>query len=101
MSVGVADDCDKALKRLIPALENRDSLYEPALNDFIAEGSYILTMQTRDGRTAKVIFAPGEESLKDIECMIGTEDFGDIAVRKLQQVRLVGKGGCRMLSNAL
>ena len=100
MSIGVNDDCNKALKRLIPALKNRDSLYVSVSNDSIVEGSYILTMLIRDGRTATVIFAPGEESLEDIKYMLGADDLNGIEIRKLNQVRLVGEG-CRMLSSVL
>lgn len=94
------DGCTRALKRLIPTIVSQESLYVAASNDTIVEGSYVLTMPTKDGRSAQVIFAPGEESLEDIKYMLG--DVEDIEIRTLQRVRLIGKGeGCRLLSKAI
>lgn len=90
--------------RLIPSLKNRKSLFAPASDDAdaIVEGSYILTMPTTNGRTAKVIFSPGDESLQDIKYMLGSDNIHDVQVRKLQQVRLIGKGkGCQFISMVL
>jgi hypothetical protein len=104
MAVGVHGDCNRALMRLIPTLKSRDSLFAPTADDTdtIVDGSYILTMPTTNGRTAKVIFSPGDESLQDIKYMLGSKDLLDVEIRKLQQVRLIGKGqGCRFLSIVL
>jgi hypothetical protein len=101
MAAEVRDNCNKTLMRFIPALKSRESLYGLTADDSdtIVEGSYILTMPTANGRTAMVIFPPGDESLQDIKCMLGLEEIADVEVRKLQQVRLIGKGqGCRFLS---
>jgi len=102
-SDGVNEDCSKVLKRLIPVLENQESLYATASNDYIAEGSYIVSMPISNGQTAQAIFAPGEESLEHIKSMLdSTEDHEDIEIRQLQQVRLIGKGkGCRLFSKSL
>ena len=95
------ENCSKVLKRLIPILKSKDSLFATTSNDDrIVEGSYILTMPTENGRSAQVIFAPGEESLSDIKYMLGTEDFDNVQVRRLEQVRLIGNG-CRFLSKTL
>jgi hypothetical protein len=101
MAGAIQGDSSRALMRLIPSLKNRESLFAPTSDDTdtIVEGSYILTMPTANGRTAMVIFPPGDESLQDIKCMLGSEEIADVEVRKLQQVRLIGKGqGCRFLS---
>lgn len=100
--IAVNENCNKVLKRLVPDLNSKDSLFGAVLNDTIVEGSYILTMPTENGRTAHVIFAPGEESLKDIKYMLGKGDIDDVEIRKLEHVRLIGKGeGCRLLSKVL
>lgn len=101
-SAAVNDVCRKLLQRLIPDLEDQDSLYMGASDDCIVAGSYIVTMPTVEGGKAQVIFAPGEESLNDIKCMLGDNDMNDVEIRKLQQVRLTDKGeGCRLLSKSL
>lgn len=102
--MAVHGDSSQALMRLIPSLKSRESLFAPTADDTdtIVEGSYILTMPTANGRTAKVIFSPGDESLQDIECMLGSDNLDDVQVRKLQRVQLIGKGqGCRFLSTLL
>jgi hypothetical protein len=104
MTVGVHDNCNKTLMQLIPALKSRERLVALTADDSdtIVEGSYILTMPTANGRTAKVIFPPGDESLQDIKHMLGSEEIADVEVRKLQHVRLTGKGqGCRFVSMVL
>jgi hypothetical protein len=57
-------------------------------------------MPTEDGRTAKIVFASGEESLSDIKYMLGKDDFDGVQVRQLDQVRLMGNG-CRFQSKVL
>lgn len=102
MSTKVSDECNKALLSLIPARKNCDSLYAAGPNDEIVQGSYILTLPTTNGRTAKVIFAPGNDSLQDIKNMLGADDMDNIEIRKLQKVRLVGNGqGCLLVSTVL
>jgi hypothetical protein len=106
MAVGVHNNCNKTLVQLIPALNSsRESLYPLTADDSdtIVEGSYILMMPTTNGRTAMVVVSPpGDESLQDIKYMLGSEEIADVEVRKLQQVRLIGKGqGCRFLSTVL
>jgi hypothetical protein len=104
MAVGVHNNCNKTLVQLILALKSRESLYPLTADDsdMIVEGSYILMMLTTNGRTATVVFPPGDESLQDIKYMLGSEEIADVEVRKLQQVRLIGKGqGCRFLSTVL
>ena len=104
MTTAVHENCTKTLMQLIPAVKSRDSLYALSADDSdtVVEGSYILTMPTTNGRTATVIFPPGNESLQDIKYMLGLEEIADVEVRKLQQVRLIGKGqGCRFLSTVV
>jgi hypothetical protein len=99
-SIAVNESCSKILKRLIPSLKSKESLFATTSHDCILEGSYILTMPTEDGRTAKIVFAPGEESLSDIKYMLGKDDFDGVQVRQLEQVRLMGNG-CRFQSKVL
>jgi hypothetical protein len=96
-SIAVNESCTKILKRLIPSLKSKESLFATTSHDCILEGSYILTMPTEDGRTAKIVFASGEESLSDIKYMLGKDDFDGVQVRQLDQVRLMGNG-CRFQS---
>jgi hypothetical protein len=99
----VNENCNKILKRLIPGLKSKESLFVTTSNDTsIVAGSYILTMPTTNGRTAQVIFAPGEGSLDDIKYMLEASNIDDMEVRTLERVRLIGKGeGCRFLSKKM
>jgi hypothetical protein len=68
--------CGQSLSQFIPPA--KDGALPAAKSMTLAAGSYVMSMSTREGRSAVVIFPPGDESLEDIHFMLGT-DGGDEA----------------------
>jgi hypothetical protein len=68
----------------------------------VAAGSFVVSMPTQHGRSAIVIFPPGEDSLSDIRHMMGSDgDDQDSAellpdIRTLRQVSSLPDGGCNL-----
>lgn len=101
-SIAVNESCNEVLKRLIPDLESKESLFASTSNGTVVEGSYILTMPTANGRSAQVIFAPGEESLEGIKYMLGKDNTNNVEIRKLERFQLIDRGqSCRFLSRVV
>ena len=62
----------------------------------------MLKMPSRNGRTATVIFPPGNESIEDIKYMLDCGDVANVDIQVVQQVRLAGTGqGCQLFSTAM
>ncbi len=61
----------------------------------IAPGSYVLEMPTQDDRTATVIFPPGEQSLQDIQYMLGSET--QIPTQTLKRAVVTSNGAFKLL----
>jgi hypothetical protein len=68
----------------------------------VATGSFVMSMPTQHGRRAIVIFPPGEDSLSDIQHMMGTngDDQGSDErwpdIQTLRHVSALPDGGCKM-----
>jgi hypothetical protein len=70
----------------------------PASGSFtIPPGSYFMTMPTQDGRQAIVVFPPDEQSLEDIDFMLGMDDENEKPkVQKLHKTVISQNGGCKL-----
>mmetsp|Transcript_12050 Transcript_12050/g.27894 ORF Transcript_12050/g.27894 Transcript_12050/m.27894 type:complete len:157 (+) Transcript_12050:924-1394(+) len=95
------ESCADFLSRLIPGMCQTDFLFIPCDGNTIKPGSYFLSMPTTEGRSALVVFPPGDESIKDIQHMIGDDDIEieEMNVKQLRRVLLVDGGlGCQLFS---
>jgi hypothetical protein len=87
--------CIEKLSGLIPTTATDvGSPFAGIATTDLVPGSYLLTMPTVEGtgRSAIVIFPPGQQSLQDIKHMLGRETLEGVDVKQLQQVRGNGHG---------
>lgn len=83
--------------RLVPGMDSRRATIESSSDLKIELGSYIMSMPTREGRTALVIFPPRNESRGDIEYMLG-DDKKVPSLHKLRHFMLTRNGqDCRLV----
>jgi len=72
-----------------------DNRLLPVSNSYhIPSGSFLLSMPTQGGRSAVVIFPPGDQSLVDIQYMLGNKEQ---AVKKVHRTVALGDGSCKLL----
>jgi hypothetical protein len=83
------DACAHRLSRLIMSVPVKNSPLATSTTNTLAIGSFLLNMPTMEdsGRSALVIFPPGEQSLEDIKHMLQKDSIDGEDVRVLQQVR--------------
>jgi len=89
--------CAKALSKACHVRSMNESML-PASGSFtIPPGSYFMTMPTQDGRQAIVVFPPDEQSLEDIDFMLGMDDENEKPkVQKLHKTVISQNGGCKL-----
>jgi hypothetical protein len=93
--------CLQHLSKLIGSVPVRVSPFATSSTYIMAPGSYLLSMPTAEGsgRTALVIFPPGDQSLRDIKYMLQKDTIEHENVRLLHQVKVSDNGaGCRLYS---
>ena len=81
--------CAQILSPLVSTLPPRNSLFVGCTKVAIVPGSYLLSMPTQNGRSALVIFPPGEQSLDDIDMMLGDEGREGKDVLELHRASVV------------
>jgi hypothetical protein len=87
--------------KLIPTMPPKSTPFAASAAYTLAPGSFLLSMPTVEGsgRSAIVIFPPGEQSLHDIKHMLQKDKIEGDDVRQLHRVQLSGNGGgCRLYS---
>ncbi|KAI2492194.1 hypothetical protein MHU86_22351 [Fragilaria crotonensis] len=87
--------------KLIPTMPPKSTPFATSAAYTLAPGSYLLSMPTIEGsgRSAIVIFPPGEQSLNDIKHMLQRDKIEGEDVRQLHRVQLSDNGGgCRLYS---
>ena len=97
----VQSACAQRLTKLIPSVPGKESPFATSLAYILAPGSFFLSMPTveNSGRSALVVFPPGDQSLQDIKHMLQKDTIEREDVRRLHQVRLSDNGsGCRLYS---
>jgi len=62
----------------------------------VATGSLVISMPTREGRCATVIFPPGRQSREDIAHLVGEDKDNAPDVWKLNNSTVVQDGSCRL-----
>ena len=93
--------CIQRVMKLIPTIPSNSTPFATSAAYFLAPGSFLLSMPTVEGsgRSAIVIFPPGEQSLNDIKHMLQKDTIDSDDVRQLHRVQLLdGGGGCRLYS---
>lgn len=93
--------CVQQLSKLTPSVPVKASPFATSSTYIMAPGSYLLSMPTAEGsgRTALVIFPPGDQSLQDIKYMLQKDTIEHEHVRMLHQVKVSEDGaGCRLYS---
>ena len=91
-AVDVHYACSKTLTKVVPR-KLPATLFSTTSETVVEAGSLILSMPTTGGRTALVVFAPGEQSIEDIKYMLGTDSVENVGVQTLQRVKLLAPGG--------
>jgi hypothetical protein len=91
--------CTKVLSKSGPTRRVEGTIFPTSGWLTIAPGSYCMTMPTQAGRKAIVIFPPGEESLEDINFMLGMDEDDDTrpAVQTLYKSVVSQEGTCKLL----
>ena len=101
LSVVQSYACQMLLKTVPRLNRRRSSMLVAPHSISVASGSLIMHMPTQEGRSALVIFPPGEQSLDDIHFMLGVDpDVGDTEKPDVLEVRgavLAKDGACRLL----
>lgn len=97
-SFDVHFSCAKMLIKLVPRAPAQ--IFPDTGVCLIEPGSYFISMPTTEGRSALVFFPPGEQSIQDIKCMLGTNCIDNVGVQTLQRVMVLDSGanGCRIFS---
>ena len=93
--------CIQRVMKLIPTITPKPTPFATSAAYFLAPGSFLLSMPTVEGsgRSAIVVFPPGEQSLNDIKHMLQKDTIGGDDVRQLHRVQLSDRGGgCRLFS---
>ncbi len=91
----VLSACATLLQKLIPKRIGTD-VFPTSTAFLIPAGSYFMMLPTREGRKAVAIFPPTQESLEDIDAVLGPDEA---KVLKLRRAISVGNG-CKFFLQA-
>eukprot|EP00546_Thalassionema_frauenfeldii_P016094 CAMPEP_0178899498 /NCGR_PEP_ID=MMETSP0786-20121207/2934_1 /TAXON_ID=186022 /ORGANISM="Thalassionema frauenfeldii, Strain CCMP 1798" /LENGTH=150 /DNA_ID=CAMNT_0020570363 /DNA_START=169 /DNA_END=621 /DNA_ORIENTATION=- len=78
----------------------KESPFDSMSLNVLPHGSYFISMPTLEGRSALVIFPPGDQSLEDIQYMLQKDSLDGEDIRCLKHVGVIENGnGCQLFSS--
>lgn len=85
----------RCARGLIPQRIRSKCLLKKPNNILLPLGSFVISMPTQEGRSALVIFPPGEDSIKDIDYFRNGDN--SVTVQELHGTALQPDGSCRFV----